>query len=275
MIVVRLTGGLGNQMFQYAFGRCLADRHADQLYLELGKLSRRHTPRQYALKIFNINARITTMDQVHATASMFTSLVQSERGFHQHYMDKSYSNTLVVEGYWVTEKYFVQMADLIREEFTFKSLREGEVGRFAERIRSDSSAVCLHVRRGDYLTTADFLGFVGTSYYERAIMLLKAKVPHCHFYVFSDDIDWCKSNLMIDAPHTFVEYRQPEGDLTEADFQLMTTCRHFITANSTYSWWAAWLAAHRDSAIVTAPVRWFKENQDESKDIVPSRWIRL
>jgi hypothetical protein len=151
----------------------------------------------------------------------------------------------------------------------------GKAASLAQNIQA-TKAVCVHVRRGDYLTPkGQFLGFVGTDYYERAIALLKTKIDAPHFYVFSDDIDWCKQSLRFDSPHTFVETGENGEDTTEQDFQLMTLCRHFIIANSTFSWWAAWKGTRGTDDFVTAPHRWFSGPQRSSTDIIPSRWTVL
>src|SRR5262249_2860600 len=110
---------------------------------------------------------------------------------------------------------------------------------------------------------------VEIDYYKRSVEFIVASVRDAHFYFFSDDIDWCIENLLIDHPHTFVRRSQPVARYTAEDFRLMTMCRHFIIANSTFSWWAAWLGAS-DDKIVLAPRNWYRYEQTASKEIAPA-----
>ncbi len=276
MIIAKLQGGLGNQMFQYAVGRSLAEKHEDKLYLETSSLLRPWaTPREYGLDIFNIRAELTNADEIIRASDVLFRICQIKRGFHKGILECPRYGNIVLEGYWQNELYFKEIENIIREELTFKSLDYKTTDlRLREQI-SSTAAVCVHVRRGDYLLPegSNFVN-VGIDYYKKAIELIAAAVRNPHFYVFSDDINWCVENLSLDYPHTFVSRDQPAAKYTAQDLRLMTICRHFIMANSSFSWWAAWIGSNDDN-IVIAPMNWFRDDHVASENITPSRWIRL
>src|SRR5262249_39041231 len=159
--------------------------------------------------------------------------------------------------------------------FTFKSTQYGPVeSRLRKEILS-TDAVGLHVRRGDYLLPEGaHMHIIGMDYYRRAAELISERVLNPHFFVFSDDIQWCARTLDIRYPHTFVVQDQPSERWTAADFRLMTLCKHFVIANSTFSWWAAWLGSHQDK-IVVAPSEWIHNDTEGSKAITPVSWVRV
>lgn len=275
MIVVRLRGGLGNQMFQYALGRCMAARRGDELVLECGKLRARPnaTPRDYSLDIFRLNATFAAMSTIQAQAKVLTHIVQCRRGFHQEVFECR-APDIVLEGYWSSEQYFLEIESLICSDFTFRSSIE-RYNPIMPSHDSPNSRICIHVRRGDYLTSAGAgLGFLGLKYYEDAIALIVGQIKDPHFYIFSDDIPWCIDNLRIEHPHTYMRHNCGQKLSTAIDFQLMTSCQHFIIANSSFSWWAAWLATKKADGIVVAPCRWLCDRV-EIPDLIPRRWMQI
>jgi hypothetical protein len=275
MVIVRLCGGLGNQMFQYAFGRCLSQKRNDVLLLETSQLQvpPPHTSRDYRLDIFNISGKLTTLPEITKTSGVLLSMIQCGRGFHREVFEwRTGCAHVVLQGFWTSELYFSEIECLLRREFTFKS-----PARICSHTIDTNSAcaVCVHVRRGDYLSPAgDHLGFVGLDYYKKAVAFVAERVPNPHFYVFSDDMQWCIENLSFTYPHTYVHHDRPPDEFAEDDLRLMAACQHFIIANSTFSWWAAWLGS-KESTIVVAPGRWFRDDAHASNEIVPSRWARL
>jgi hypothetical protein len=136
--------------------------------------------------------------------------------------------------------------------------------------------VCLHVRRQDYLDTpaGRRLGFLGKGYYDRAVARMARRAPGAHFFIFSDDLAWCRKSLCLHHPHTYVEHRGTAHAAAASDFRLMTRCRHFIIANSSFSWWAAWLGESADSLVI-APRTWFRRHPRQSRDLAPARWPRI
>jgi hypothetical protein len=271
MIVVRLKGGLGNQMFQYALGRTLALKHDRPLLLETSGLEGGSaTPREYSLDCFDIRPRFVTFNEIADVSAFSVSLTQQRRGFHPEIFELPPQPLLIVSGLWISEGYFRDAAAVVRAEFTFRSTKTNEL---VTRIQS-STAVAVHVRRGDYLSSCgEHFGFVGADYYGRAIALLAHRLRAPHFFVFSDDMDWCRRNLHLDHPHTFVDPGGRPDPRGQEDLRLMTLCQHFIIANSTFSWWAAWLGASQGK-IVVAPRRWYRDDADglQSRDIVPPGW---
>jgi hypothetical protein len=177
-----------------------------------------------------------------------------------------------LEGYWGNEKYFKEIDVIIRHEFTLRDPLGPENEDMA-RLISSGEAVSIHVRRGDYISDAATHSFHGTcslEYYQKAVQMMSKTVANPCFYVFSDDIEWCKRNLKFDYPMVYVE--QNGIGQAHKDLFLMSRCRHNIIANSTFSWWGAWLNPNRNK-IVVAPRRWFSAKVG-SHDLVPASWIR-
>lgn len=250
MIVIKLKGGLGNQMFQYSFGRTLSFKRKEILKLDKSLLqwSIRQkiigtTVREYELGEFNIKTELTK--------------------------DKGDS---FLEGFWQSEEYFKDMRRILLKDFTLKK----ETNNFLKlkRLVTKTNSVSIHFRRGDYVkraVTGKYHGILNLDYYRRAIELIEKKIKNPHFFVFSDDILWVKENFRIKQPITFIS---GSGKLTNPEeLILMACCRHNIIANSSFSWWGAWLNRNRHK-IVLAPKRWFKKKRTES-GIVPQAWIKV
>lgn len=297
MIIVKLMGGLGNQMFQYAAGRRLAHKHRTELrldhsFLESGKQVA--TPRDYELHHLRVRCSRASRFECSAVATfgfpawrskLITLLPVSwqlsrssnfikERSlcFNPALLDAS--NNVYLDGYWSSERYFADIADMLREEFTVRESLAGENLRTATAVR-ECCAVSVHVRRGDYVsdkTTAAFHGVCGLDYYARAVALLMQLLPNPHFFVFSDDHQWVRENFHVSAPINFVDHNGPE--CASEDMRLMSLCRHHIIANSSFSWWGAWLNSRVDK-IVIAPQRWFNDPKINTSDLLPAAWIRI
>ncbi len=298
MIVVKLKGGLGNQMFQYAIGRHLAIKHKTPLKLDLTFLLDR-TPkkdfvfRDYDLDVFNLETDFATSDdlkpfkefRISRLTKLYNSiprmlrkayvLVEPHFHFSKEILDAP--DNIYLDGYWQSEKYFTDIEDVIRKDFTFKDPLSGKAAEMATIIQNEPAAVCLNVRRADFVTSKkaqQFHGFTGVEYYQKAVAFLEGKkIENLHLFVFSDDIEWCSEHLKFDHPTTFVT-KEYAGRKYGAYLQLMTLCRHFIIPNSTFAWWGAWL--NRDNTkIVVAPKQWFRDPSVNTSDIIPSEWIRL
>ena len=211
---------------------------------------------------------------------MAVTISQQRDGFHPEALAVSTSSDLILRGFWTSEKYFRDIAPIIRSDFSFKQKRfRYENERLAHDI-PNVNAICVHVRRGDYVSTPNhFMGFVGLPYYQRAIEFVAARVHDPYFCIVSDEIEWCVEHLRIDHAHTFVQRKQSAESATEEDFRLMRACRHFIIANSTFSWWAAWLSATVDTVVVV-PSNWYAQKavgtyKLDATHLVPPHWIRL
>lgn len=275
MVLVKIQGGLGNQLFQYALGRAIAERNRDELLLETSGLHRTTTTRRtYGLECFNITPVVVGMDDISAANGFLLTATQTTRGFHEGVLQLSSRPCLVLHGIWISERYFKGIEPLLRQELVFRDQTQTAVAR---QIRGATS-VAIHVRRGDYLAgPGEHFGFVGLDYYDRAIKFMADGLPRPHFFVFSDDLDWCTKNLRLHGhKHTFVWHGPSADDCQHEDLRLMSLCEHFIIGNSTFSWWGAWLGSNPDKIIV-APRRWYRDDphQLQSKDVIPSAWVQL
>lgn len=290
-------GGLGNQMFQYAAARRLAEHHETSLLLDPSFLETTHeknTPRVYELKHLNIKANIALSDQIseftkhisRKKPSRFILLcrrfgmflppinVCAEQHFH---FDKTVLNSpdnTYMFGYFQSEKYFSEIEGIIREEFVVKTEADSWNREMAREIESIES-VSIHIRRGDYVSDAiiaDYHGVCSLGYYHKAIDTIVTLVRSPKFYVFSDDPAWVKDNLKIRHPVKYLDHNG--SDQGHEDLRLMTLCRHHIIANSSFSWWGAWLGRN-PGGIVIAPKNWFNKKDINTSDLLPYHWIKI
>jgi hypothetical protein len=178
------------------------------------------------------------------------------------------------EGYWQTERYFKDIADSIRADFTLIDAPDDTTRSLIEGMNKHS-AVSLHVRRGLYVTHPVFSavhGACGPDYFEKAIAYISERVQSPHFYIFSDDHVWAKEHIKPPFPTTYVDHTNAETP--HADILLMSSCKHHIIANSTFSWWGAWLNPSPEK-IVVGPSKWFNQGKYNTADILPAAWIRI
>ena len=279
MIIVRLAGGLGNQMFQYACGKALAHRHASALALDHSFLEDRRpredfTHRSYALGIFGIDFRVSLRE----LAVLLTShKVIDEKNFPPDAATLSMGGKLYLCGYFQDERYFESIADTMRKDFNFPAaISAGNAGFFAA-VQKAEAPVSIHVRRGDYLTAGNGKMYVlcQEEYYRRAVELIKAHVPRPSFFVFSaDDPEWARAMFTrLDADCVLVENVAPEQYAYE-DMRMMSICKHNIIANSSFSWWGAWLNPNPHK-IVIAPEHWYAAKEYQHINPCPPVWRRL
>jgi hypothetical protein len=281
MVTVGLMGGMGNQMFQYAVGRAIALRRSASLTLDVSAFPDCHQ-RQYSLGAFRIVENLTLgglmrigrlRSLCHRVRLPGLPYVLIERGFPFNPSVLEAPRNVYLIGYWQSEKYFKGIEDIIRRDFCFKGEPGGQNAEVAASIKGVDS-VCVHVRRGDYVSdpiSNQFQGTCSPEYYRGAARLITSQVPSPHFFVFSDEPDWARANLEFEAPTTFVTHNGPESG--HEDMRLMAFCRHHIIANSSFSWWGAWLS--NSGGIVVAPKKWFGSNEWDTRDLVPERWVRL
>lgn len=292
MIIVNIAGGLGNQLYQYAFGRTLAVKLNVPLKLAIMNAASQN-PRPYRLKHFNIQEDFATPEDLLNIRKQPTLaerlglkpihrrsiVIEPENWFNPfnpgllEIRDNSY-----IEGYWQSEKYFSEIGGLLRTEFTLRLPPDANNQHIADSMQNVDS-VSIHVRRGDYLTRPTAVkkfSECSIEYYRSAVEKISSKVANPHFFVFSDDHQWLRENIILDYPTTIVDLNGPHQDYL--DLWLMTMCRHHINANSTFSWWGAWLANH-SKGMVICPKRWFnlsrEENDRDAKDRIPPDWLRL
>lgn len=267
MIVSRLAGGLGNQLFQYAAGRSLSLRLKKPFAVDTNYYLNQ-SARKYELTNFNIKI---PLDVTIPEEDYFT---YKEPHFHYdpnfYGLEKPY---LYLIGFWQSERYFRDIKSDLVEEFQVKDDLIGHLGDISKQLEVEES-VCVHIRRTDYQGVRHVLshGFIPIEYYYSAIHKLAEMKNSCKFYFFSDDIEWVKKSLRIPYPHQFIS-----GSVTQTnieDFFLMNKCRHSIIANSSFSWWSAWLNTS-ESQIVFAPKLWLNGENYNCKDILPNHWIKL
>lgn len=278
--LVECIGRLGNQMFQYAFLRGLKAKYPDydfRLFTSTDLLT--DSIRINDLEhIFDIPDEYLVDEhlaqQVLKTSTSCIRLVKEQTDSFCQKIETDWPLLSIYHGYWQTELYFKEIAPIIRNAFRFDTERLNEKSRhIADRIRS-CMAVSIHVRRGDYLTETnqEIYGNLCTpDYYKQAIIMLKERLQSetCHFFLFSDDPAWVKENISVENA-VVVNWNQ--GADSWQDMYLMSLCRHHIIANSSFSWWGAWLNPREDKLVI-APYRWY--NDRIAPDILPEGWIAL
>lgn len=200
--------------------------------------------------------------------------VYSEKHFHFDPEVLTVPDNVYLQGYWQSEKYFKEIGDIIRQEFSVGSSLTGKNQELAELITSTNS-VSVHVRRGDYVADPNMMAMheiCDAEYYTRCVEKIRSTVKAPHFFVFSDESAWVGANMRFPFPTTVVDHNAP--DRGYEDMRLMSLCRHNILANSSFSWWGAWLNTN-PSKVVIAPQEWFKDTSKDTKDLIPDGWIRI
>jgi len=263
VIKIKLKGGLGNQMFQYAYGRKLILLDKKDVVFDISFFGDAResidTNRPFLLDKFIINNSIK-----------FENIKEN---FFQKIVKKIISNITGEYGFYQNEKYFKDIEDVIRKEFTLKDQLSGVSKKAEVEISNSKNSVSIHIRRGDYVTdknTNIHHGTCGLDYYQNAIKYILDVVESPTFFIFSDDIEWVKENLKIE---NCVYVSNPEIKDYE-ELILMSKCRHNIIANSSFSWWGAWLNKTSDKIIV-APKQWLANKTANELDILPSSWIQI
>ena len=290
MIIARLIGGLGNQMFQYACARRLAHALHAPLKLDLSAFEQ-YGLRRYSLSGLSISAEIAMAEEVVAfrrrarigsrlprqVLSVIPGLrykIFRERSFEFDSEVLQLRGNILLEGYWQSERYFSDIADVIRRDFKVKVAPEQSDAPLVARIGS-TNAVSIHVRRGDYVSNPETQGVYGTcglDYYQRAAAEIARIEPNPHFFVFSDDPAWVKANMNLGFPMVVVEGGGAERQCE--DLRLMSLCQHNIIANSSFGWWGAWLNANPNKRVI-APQNWFNPGVHDARDLLPTDWLRI
>jgi|APGre2960657404_1045060.scaffolds.fasta_scaffold05281_4 hypothetical protein len=275
-VVVKLMGGLGNQMFQYAIGKKISLEYDKELILDKTFLLRRDldiTYRDFDLDIFNINNKIVENFVVTNDYKVL------DEPFNAPNMTNSIKNintneNIYVSGFFQKEYYFKDIRTQILQDFNI-SIQDDNIKKLESDILS-SNSICINVRRGDYVTnqnTNNFHGFHGVEYINKSISEITKKIKNPMFYIFSDDIDWCVNNLKIDYPHFFVDHTY-KGNKFSSYLKLMSSCKNFIIPNSTFAWWATWLNQNEEK-IVYVPNNWFNVNYMNTDGLIPLNWNKL
>jgi hypothetical protein len=295
MITVLLRGGLGNQMFQYAFGLQLAKKYKTELLLDTVLLNDRFprkdfTYRTFDLDVFTLEPRFTKLSEIShrlpvpgawLVADFSYMKMRTFLGLQKWINQGDVLDPNILQsdgnaflfGYWQSEKYFEAIGDEVIKAFQFRDPLAGEAAQLAQLIRScNSVAVC--VRRGDYITSPSaraMMGETNVDYYAQARAYIGEYVKSPRYFVFTDDVEWCRANLDFPATTVFIGKLGPKWSF---HLQLVSLCKHNIIANSTFYWWGAWLNAN-PTKIVIAPKRWFASLPKGIDDLVPERWIKM
>lgn len=320
-VVARLCGGLGNQLFQFAAGRSLAERTGTQLILDATVFTLPNERRTFALGPYPITAKVTVdgyaypptrplvtlprpaapdqrpaglVDRIASRIGQRGGMAESavmavvsgfrqvmggpavlrvfrEKAFDYDPAFETIGAQTYIDGYWQSERYFNDVCEHIRRELTLPYGPNAVNARWLARIHGTNS-VCVHVRRGDYLLADHFSqhGICSADYYARAMLLIAERMEDPQFFVFSDDLEWCGRHI-AGKNVAYVDANPP--DAAHDELKLMSACRHHVIANSSLSWWGAWLARH-DGQIVIGPEPWFSARK-RTPDLFPAHWLSL
>jgi hypothetical protein len=278
-VTIRTMGGFGNQAFMYAFSLALKAL-GNEVFIERSWFE--HQPqRAWTLDKFNTDCQFGPIRG--------QCIQEGNLLFHQEFL-KKYEQDVTLVGYWQNEKYFSGVEDQVRKDLTLRANPSDKTLAVAHEIEN-SNSVFLHVRRTDSLSASGLKnhGICPQSYYQRAASYISTRAPSPHFFIFSDDIEWCKQNIKVFGyPATFVDHnttgvtespehevRKTDNGTEHEDLFLMSRCKHSITANSSFSWWAAWLNQNSEK-IVASPKQWFVSGSPHNgSEIVPESWVRL
>jgi hypothetical protein len=268
MIITKLQGGLANQIFQWSHGKYLSEKYSTPLYLDVSFYLNQFgvTKREFSLNKFpNLEYNTLPNDRNMSnwsTESDKTKVVTIIDNHNYSKLDYQQDAHYYLNGYWQSEKYFKGIEDIIRDNL---KPSEQKLKELKEKYVTEKS-ISIHIRRTDYVTSNGFHPIQDIEYYQRGLEIIG---EYHNLLIFSDDIKWCKENLKFDNM-TFVE-----GNDDVEDIWLMSMCNHNIIANSSFSWWGAWLNGNKDKKII-APEKWFGDKSNTNySDIVPENWIKI
>lgn len=289
MNIVQIHSGLGNQMFQYAFFLALQKYHPDTK-IDASIYAYRPSHNGYELeRIFGIRPPHATHEERNRLADVskdIWSVIRRKIGLYRHttgtlYIEPDPANgwakealkqeNCYMQGYWQSERYFAEIVQEVKQAFTFPALPK-EIEPFANEILQNPNSVSVHIRRGDYLKArrVDDYSVCGTTYYQKALAHIQTQIENPTYYVFSDEPEWGKEQSLF--PDNTIYISGHTGKEAYIDMQLMSLCRHHIIANSSFSWWGAWLG-QQNKSITIAPNKWFRYRL--RPDIIPSQWTTI
>jgi len=281
MIITKLSGGLGNQLFQYAVGRAVAERHKVPLKFDITAYETYALHNGFRLDQFNINAAVAGPKEINElkgsdffiSKALRKSGLKNKKTFYAEKERTVYdpqvfaSPARYLEGYWQNEQYFLNIRETILQELRPRFSLSVNARDYQDSILNNN-AVSIHVRRGDYFKHPE-IGVLDVAYYKNGVEYIENRVGSPKFFIFSDDLEWCKANLKFIPKPIFVEGTETEID----DLILMSHCKHNIVANSSFSWWGAWLNKN-EAKLVIAPKEWLAINPNGYK-WAPRGWIEI
>lgn len=278
-VTAYLMGGCANQMFEYAAGYALAKKRNAELFVDRSRFEEGTGEfRMYSLGLFQGTERVPSK---RPDGSEYL-IKESGLPYNPALFENIPADADVwMYGYWQTEKYFVEYKEDLKRIFTPKKEEDWPLTTYfrLKQIReAGSSSVFLTVRRTDYVNNP-FHGVLGMDYYNAALDLIASKVGSLRVFIFSDEPEWCQENIKLKYPHVvagnFDRTVKPHLGREDVELFLMRNCQHAVMANSSYSWWGAWLGKADQDGIVVAPKRWFLSDNADPRDIVPERWLRV
>lgn len=293
MIEVNIVGQLGNQLFEYACARQLQEKYGGKIYLNTYEM-RQNTPNfRLALIDFNLNENVEVVSErplkeanadnysVKILRKFFPDLyfnMMAKKGVFVWKSARIYKplpllneklqKRIVLNGYWQSEKYFSDVAEILRMELTPKEPLQPQNEELYNKIKNTNS-VCVTIRRGDFMNEKNKGTFYicDNTYFRNALAYIKKCLPDCTFFGFSDDIDWVKNNMEFPGE----VYYESGVDPVWEKLRLMSACKHFVLSNSSFSWWAQYLSKSNNK-IVVAPDRWYKTGRNVKPDLYQSDW---
>lgn len=285
MVIVKILGGLGNQMFQYAYAKSL-EQNGYIVKIDISGF-KDYVLQKYGLDKYNIDLQISQKhenDKIYKNTLFYKILRKISVNLSSSIKEKDlrFNNKLLnikdnsyIYGYFQSEKYFKDIREIILKQFTINQEFSDYAKDIEKKILNSQNSCSIHIRRGDYVTNNNILihGMCSIEYYKKSMKYLENKIANISYFIFSDDIEWVKNNLPI---QNGIYIDSKEKRIPHEDIYLMSLCNHNIIANSTFSWWSGWLNQNKNK-IVIAPKIWFadKKLQEQSKDIVCQEWIKI
>jgi hypothetical protein len=286
MIVSRITGGLGNQMFQYAIAKSIAKKRNDTFKLDIAFYPKQSL-RKYELNQFSIEGDISLENEnkeLSGGEGIFFK-IKRKIGFHpqrpeSYFPEKEtsifdkevfkYKDNIYLDGYWQNEAYFKDIRTELLKDFTLKNKISDKAKKYLDDIKNRQS-VSIHIRRGDYITNSHTNGIHGScdlNHYKKAVTYVRKNIKNPIFYIFSDDISWCEENFNFLDGKVFINDTKNAFE----DLELMKNCKHNIIANSTFSWWGAWLNESERKIVLSPSVWWTVKSE---KNLALEEWVKI
>lgn len=284
MINLKIKGGLGNQLFEYAIARSLAINNNVEINIDYSYYNHPgpDTKRQYLLDLFKVkvadnHSANSVYDKIHLLHKVLRKIGFKTRLYLKKYYFENgvnfdprvlnFKDHIWLTGFFQSYKYFEDIQDVIRSEFKLRA--DFPVNNNI----TETESVFIHIRRGDYVSNGaanKFFGLCSLDYYQRAINIMSERLINPKFFIFSDDISWVRDNLkLVNAVYV------SDGKLKDfEELSLMSQCHHAITANSSFSWWGAWLI-NNPSKIVITPQQWFADKKADASDLIPDTWLKI
>ena len=286
MVIVKIIGGLGNQMFQYAYAKAL-EQKGHEVKIDISAFETYKFHGGYQLDKYNIDLDSSIKDEndkFYKNTFFYKVLRRFGMDFSRRIKEKSLlfdkklleiDDNSYLDGYFQCEKYFKDIREIILKQFTINQDISNYTKEIKNKIQNFQNSCSLHIRRGDFVNSKNINihGACDIEYYKKAMKYLEEKVVNINYFIFSDDIEWVKENLAI---QNAIYIDSKEKRIPHEDIYLMSLCKNNIIANSSFSWWGAWLNQN-ENKIVIAPKRWFADDklESQSKDIVCDSWVKI